>query len=232
MNRTLAAGAIALLLAGCVAPGNSAGQDRQSPPAGRQAEAPQESGKESAAGSGAKAAGKAEQKPPKTAKEAAKVEQKKLSAAESAYAAALDEPGVYPVAVVESGREACDRLAYLGKADPDILPGALASGEIPNAAEAIAHLCPEFGPQLKAGTGGFGDGQVAVADKAVPGKSIMAGAYRAVSPDKACSWQVVDKRGTVLAEGSIEDGDPAKLKVPGKAASVSTSNCYAWIPAE
>jgi hypothetical protein len=244
LKKMLPAGAAALLLAGCMAPGSTGTQPQQptadSPPAAAAKEAPPKesksatkSGEKSTDQTGTKAndkKSKAEQEAPKTPKEALMAEEKNLTAAETEFVTAMNEPETYAGAVLEAGREVCDRLEYLSKVDPGILPAVLASGDIPNAEEAAAHLCPEFTPQLMEGNGGFGDGKVSVSDKAVAGKSMKPGVYTAVSPAGSCNWRVVDKNGKLLAEGGIEYGDAAEVKVTAEAALVTSANCYAWIP--
>jgi hypothetical protein len=52
--------------------------------------------------------------------------------------------GVDPAAILQLGTEACDRIGYLERHDPDGLVAALREGEIPDAEAAIEHLCPEY----------------------------------------------------------------------------------------
>ena len=242
LKKMLPAGAVALLLAGCMTPGSAGTQQLPmvTPPAVAAKDAPDKETKsaeksdEKSTGQGStKPSGeksKAEQDAPTSPKEALKAEEKNLTAAETEFVTVMNEPETYMGAVLEAGREVCDRLEYLSKVAPDILPAVLASGDIPNAEEAAAHLCPEFTPQLKEGTGGFGDGMMSVSDKAVAGKKVKPGLYTAVSPADSCTWRVVDKNGKLLAEGGIEYGDAAEVKVTAAAASVTSANCYAWIP--
>ncbi|MDT0306224.1 hypothetical protein RM780_04510 [Streptomyces sp. DSM 44917] len=59
--------------------------------------------------------------------------------------------GTDPGAILELGNEACDRVGYLQRHDPDGVAEAVADGEVPGAAEAIPHLCPEFADLLGEG---------------------------------------------------------------------------------
>ncbi|MFB4194293.1 hypothetical protein [Streptomyces carpaticus] len=77
-----------------------------------------------------------------------------LTADQRGFVAALSDtpevpPGTDPAAVLELGTEACDRLGYLGRhATEEETVAALRDGEIPQAAAAITHLCPEYGDLL------------------------------------------------------------------------------------
>lgn len=74
-----------------------------------------------------------------------------LTADQRGFVAALSDTsevpaGTDPAAVLELGTEACDRLGYLGRhATEEETVAALRDGEIPQAAAAITHLCPEYG---------------------------------------------------------------------------------------
>jgi hypothetical protein len=52
--------------------------------------------------------------------------------------------GADPAAILQLGTEACDRIGYLERHDPDGVVAALREGEIPDAGDAIEHLCPEY----------------------------------------------------------------------------------------
>ncbi|WP_326599360.1 hypothetical protein [Streptomyces sp. NBC_01803] len=56
--------------------------------------------------------------------------------------------GADPAAILELGQEACDRLGYLERHDPEGVADALNEGEIPDAEAAIEHLCPEYAELL------------------------------------------------------------------------------------
>ncbi|MFI1965367.1 hypothetical protein ACH429_14855 [Streptomyces pathocidini] len=65
--------------------------------------------------------------------------------------------GTDPVAVLETGQEACERIARTARHDRAAVIGALRAGEIPGAEDAVRHLCPEHEPLLEAaGKGGTG----------------------------------------------------------------------------
>ncbi|WP_129839563.1 hypothetical protein [Streptomyces sp. RFCAC02] len=57
--------------------------------------------------------------------------------------------GTDPDAILGLGTEACDRLGYLQRHDPDGVAAAVREGEIPGAEEAVAHLCPEYAELLE-----------------------------------------------------------------------------------
>jgi hypothetical protein len=58
--------------------------------------------------------------------------------------------GTDPVAILEAGQEACDRIARTAGHDRKAAINAIRSGEITGARDAIALLCPEHTPLLKA----------------------------------------------------------------------------------
>ncbi|MGP4110648.1 hypothetical protein ACTWP5_06995 [Streptomyces sp. 4N509B] len=72
---------------------------------------------------------------------------------EVAYLTDRVPEGVDPGAILQLGQEACDRLGYLDRHDPDALVAALRDGEIPNAEPAVEHLCPEYADALAEATG-------------------------------------------------------------------------------
>jgi hypothetical protein len=61
--------------------------------------------------------------------------------------------GADPGAILELGTEACDRLGYLDRHDPEAAVTALRAGDIPGAEEAIAHLCPQYADLLSEAQG-------------------------------------------------------------------------------
>jgi hypothetical protein len=58
--------------------------------------------------------------------------------------------GTDPVAILEAGQEACDRIARTAKHDRKAAVNAIRSGEITGARDAITHLCPQHKPLLEA----------------------------------------------------------------------------------
>ncbi|WP_059008801.1 hypothetical protein [Streptomyces specialis] len=56
--------------------------------------------------------------------------------------------GADPAAILGLGQEACDRLGYLERHDPEGVADALNEGEIPDAEAAVEHLCPEYADLL------------------------------------------------------------------------------------
>ena len=56
--------------------------------------------------------------------------------------------GADPAAILEMGDEACYRIGYLERHDRAGAVRALREGEIPDAAAAVEHLCPEYAELL------------------------------------------------------------------------------------
>ncbi|MFG2299125.1 hypothetical protein [Streptomyces sp. NPDC048603] len=130
-----------------------------------------------------------------------------------------------PAAVLQTGQEACQRIARTAKRDKDAAVAAVVSGEIAGAKDAITHLCPEQKPVLAAAEKGFGDGTR---------KSPAAGTYRAASPTPSCAWQAKSAAGAVLASGpepGAKPGAPVTAKIPAGTSEFVSAGCYAWLPA-
>ncbi|WP_448320640.1 hypothetical protein [Streptomyces sp. CO7] len=131
-----------------------------------------------------------------------------------------------PAAVLDLGKEACQRIDRTARHDKDAVIGALVAGEIPDAEPAVTHLCPEHEPLIEAAKGGYPDGQH---------KRPAAGEYRTVSAGPACAWTVTGSGGKVLASGpgtggARKDGTYT-MTVPSGAAGLVSSGCYAWVRA-
>jgi hypothetical protein len=131
-----------------------------------------------------------------------------------------------PAAVLDLGKEACQRIGRTARHDKDAVVGALVAGEIPDAEAAVTHLCPEHEPLLEAAKGGYPDGQH---------EKPAAGKYRTVSAGPACAWTVTGAGGKVLASGpgtggARKDGTYT-MTVPSGAARLVSSGCYAWVRA-
>lgn len=58
--------------------------------------------------------------------------------------------GIDPAAILEAGQDTCDRIARTAKHDRDAAVGAIRSGEITGAKDAITQLCPQYKPLLEA----------------------------------------------------------------------------------
>ncbi|AQT74499.1 hypothetical protein [Streptomyces sp. fd1-xmd] len=130
-----------------------------------------------------------------------------------------------PAAVLQSGQEACQRVARTAKRDKDAATGAIITGEIPGAKDAITHLCPDQKPILAAAEKGFPEG---------PRTSPAAGSYRALTQAVNCTWEAKGKDGSVLASGPEtppKAGDRITAAIPAGTAEFNSSGCYAWIPA-
>ncbi|MFD8581123.1 hypothetical protein ACFV1H_37995 [Streptomyces virginiae] len=130
-----------------------------------------------------------------------------------------------PAAVLQTGQEACQRVARTAKRDKDAATGAVITGEIAGAKDAITHLCPDQKPILAAAEKGFPEG---------PRQSPAAGNYRALTQATNCTWEAKGKDGAVLASGPESPpkaGDKITATIPAGTAEFNSSGCYAWIPA-
>ncbi|MFF8260619.1 hypothetical protein [Streptomyces virginiae] len=130
-----------------------------------------------------------------------------------------------PAAVLQTGQEACQRVARTAKRDKDAATGAVITGEIAGAKDAITHLCPDQKPILAAAEKGFPEG---------PRQSPAAGNYRALTQATNCTWEAKGKDGSVLASGPEappKAGDKITAAIPAGTAEFNSSGCYAWIPA-
>ncbi|MEU6312135.1 hypothetical protein [Streptomyces sp. NPDC047014] len=130
-----------------------------------------------------------------------------------------------PAAVLQTGQEACQRVARTAKRDKDAATGAVITGEIAGAKDAIPLLCPDQKPVLAAAEKGFPEG---------PRTSPAAGNYRALTQATTCTWEAKGKDGSVLASGPEtppKAGDKITATVPAGTAEFNSSGCYAWIPA-
>ncbi|MFC9813108.1 hypothetical protein ACFVJM_13685 [Streptomyces virginiae] len=130
-----------------------------------------------------------------------------------------------PAAVLQTGQEACQRIARTAKRDKDAATGAVITGEIAGAKDAITHLCPDQKPILAAAEKGFPEG---------PRQSPAAGNYRALTQATNCTWEAKGKDGAVLASGPEtppKAGDRITAAIPAGTAEFNSSGCYAWIPA-
>ncbi|MGW0747873.1 hypothetical protein [Streptomyces sp. NPDC002587] len=130
-----------------------------------------------------------------------------------------------PAAVLQSGQEACQRVERTAKRDKDAATGAVITGEIPGAKDAITLLCPEQKPILAAAEKGFPEG---------PRQSPAAGTYRALTQATTCTWEAKAKDGSILASGPEtppKAGDKITATIPSGTAEFNSSGCYAWLPA-
>ncbi|MFJ6936593.1 hypothetical protein [Streptomyces sp. NPDC101132] len=130
-----------------------------------------------------------------------------------------------PAAVLQTGQEACQRVARTAKHDKDAAVASIVAGEIPAAEEAIPYLCPEQKPVLAAAERGFGDGTR---------KRPEPGTYRAPAPTASCTWQARSSSGKSLAAGpelGTKPGEKITAKIPAGTAEFVSTGCYAWIPA-
>ncbi|MFG2989827.1 hypothetical protein ACGFZK_11145 [Streptomyces sp. NPDC048257] len=130
-----------------------------------------------------------------------------------------------PAAVLQTGQEACQRVARTAKRDKDAATGAVITGEIAGAKDAITILCPDQKPILAAAEKGFPEG---------PRTSPAAGNYRALTQATNCTWEAKGKDGAVLASGPEtppKAGDKITAAIPAGTAEFNSSGCYAWIPA-
>ncbi|MEU3060781.1 hypothetical protein AB0P12_06280 [Streptomyces subrutilus] len=130
-----------------------------------------------------------------------------------------------PAAVLQTGQEACQRIERTAKRDKDAATGAVITGEIAGARDAVDLLCPEQKPITAAAAKGFAEG---------PRTSPAAGSYRALTQAAGCTWEAKGKDGGILASGPEtppKAGDKIVATIPAGAAAFNSSGCYAWIPA-
>ncbi|MFI5977213.1 hypothetical protein [Streptomyces sp. NPDC051452] len=128
-----------------------------------------------------------------------------------------------PAAVLQVGQEACQRIERTAAHDRNAAVGALITGDVPSAADAIDQLCPKEKPLLKAAAAGFADGTR---------KNPKAGAYRALTSAAGCTWKALGVGDKVLASGP-GTGDTRRVtaKIPAGTRTFVSSGCYAWLPA-
>lgn len=138
--------------------------------------------------------------------------------------------GTDPAAVVEAGEEACYRLRYAKDVDPDAAVSALIVGQVPNAADAIPHLCPELAPELALAEKGFADGTFEVGAQRLAGETIVPGPYRAPQASTSCSWTATGPDGELLAESPPNSDDVTAATVGEDATGFTSRGCFAWIP--
>ncbi|MFE9848659.1 hypothetical protein ACFYPN_07575 [Streptomyces sp. NPDC005576] len=131
--------------------------------------------------------------------------------------------GMDPAAVLQTGQETCDKLDFLVKADRRIAVGSIVTGEVPDAAPAVAHLCTGHQDLVDEAALGYADG-------AHTGRELRAGVYRSVSPTAACTWQTEGAAGKVLDQGSSATGRPVRITLPPAARTFTSTGCYAWLP--
>ncbi|MFI1224601.1 MULTISPECIES: hypothetical protein [unclassified Streptomyces] len=131
--------------------------------------------------------------------------------------------GMDPAAVLQTGQETCDRLRYLVKADRDTAVGAIATDEIPDAAAAVAGLCPLHQDLVDEAAYAYPDG-------VHTGKRLRPGVYRSASPTADCSWLIAGAGGKELSSGSSDTGTSRKITIPKSARTFTSTGCYAWLP--
>ncbi|WGP13312.1 hypothetical protein [Streptomyces sp. SH5] len=131
--------------------------------------------------------------------------------------------GMDPAAVLQTGQETCDKLRYLVKSDRDTAVGAIVTGEIPDAKDAVAGLCPQHQDLVDVAAYGYPDGKHS-------GKKLRPGVYRSASPTPDCSWQIEGAGGKELASGASGTGKSRKITIPDSAVAFTSTGCYAWLP--
>jgi hypothetical protein len=228
----LVTAAAALLLCGCGSGGSGGDGDRAAdrPPSAVSAPAGDPAATSTASPGDAPAATEA----PGSAADAPKVPDAQLTPPgggsftrqQKTYLSGRVPRGTDPAAVLEGGQEICDRLTRTAKIDKDAAASAIVTGDISmsGAAAAVGALCPGQQPVISAARHGFGDGTFTVAAKAVPGRSVAPGTYRAPNPSPSCTWRVTGANGATLTSGG-----GARLTVPAAARGITSSGCYAWL---
>ncbi|MFE6701079.1 hypothetical protein [Streptomyces sp. NPDC057718] len=131
--------------------------------------------------------------------------------------------GMDPAAVLQTGQETCDKLRYLVKADRDTAVGAIVTGEIPDAKDAVAGLCTQHQALVDEAAYGYPDGKHS-------GKKLRPGVYRSASPTTDCSWQIEGAGGKELASGASDTGKSRKITILDSAVTFTSTGCYAWLP--
>ncbi|MFD5408492.1 hypothetical protein ACFV4Q_08425 [Streptomyces nojiriensis] len=148
-----------------------------------------------------------------------------FTAEEKKYLSGRVPDKVDPASVLQGGQDACQRVQRTAKHDKDAATGAVITGEIPGAKDAITLLCPDQKPILAAAEKGFPEG---------PRTSPAAGNYRALTQATNCTWEAKGKDGAALASGPEtppKAGDKITATIPAGTAEFNSSGCYAWIPA-
>ncbi|MFB6560318.1 MULTISPECIES: hypothetical protein [unclassified Streptomyces] len=148
-----------------------------------------------------------------------------FTAEEKKYLSGRVPDKVDPASVLQGGQDACQRVQRTAKRDKDAATGAVITGEIPGAKDAITLLCPDQKPILAAAEKGFPEG---------PRTSPAAGNYRALTQATNCTWEAKGKDGAALASGPEtppKAGDKITATIPAGTAEFNSSGCYAWIPA-
>ncbi|MFJ4849746.1 hypothetical protein [Streptomyces sp. NPDC088733] len=136
---------------------------------------------------------------------------------EKTYLTGRVPKGTDPAAVLQLGQETCDRIASVAAIDKDAAIGGIITGQIGGAKGAVTHLCPQQESILAAAETGFADGSYTVGAKAVAGRVITPGTYRALTPTKDCTWTVGTKSGTAH-----------KVTVTAAARTFGSRGCFAW----
>ncbi|NEE15132.1 hypothetical protein G3M58_52820, partial [Streptomyces sp. SID7499] len=95
--------------------------------------------------------------------------------------------------------------------------------EIPDAADAVAGLCPQHQELVDEAAYAYPDG-------VHTGKGLRPGAYRSASPTAACSWRITGAGGRELSSGSSDTGVSRKITIPTSARTFTSTGCYAWLP--
>ncbi|MDX2918039.1 MULTISPECIES: hypothetical protein [Streptomyces] len=131
--------------------------------------------------------------------------------------------GMDPAAVLQTGQETCDKLRYLVKADRDTAVGAIVTGEVPDAKDAVAGLCTQHQDLVDEAAYGYPDGKHT-------GKKLRPGVYRSASPTTDCAWQIEGAGGKELASGTSDTGKSRKITLPDSARTFTSTGCYAWLP--
>ncbi|MEV8449216.1 hypothetical protein [Streptomyces parvus] len=131
--------------------------------------------------------------------------------------------GMDPAAVLQTGQETCDKLRYLVKGDRDTAVGAIVTGEVPDAKDAVAGLCTQHQDLVDEAAYGYPDGKHT-------GKKLRPGVYRSASPTPDCSWQIEGAGGKELASGASDTGKSRKITIPRSAVTFTSTGCYAWLP--
>ncbi|WP_299538498.1 hypothetical protein [uncultured Streptomyces sp.] len=131
--------------------------------------------------------------------------------------------GMDPAAVLQTGQETCDKLRYLAKVDRRTAVASIVTGEVPDAAPAVAHLCPDRQDLVDEAAKGYADGTHT-------GKALRPGRYRSAAPTTACTWEIRGAGGKALGGGTSHSGEPVRITLAPAARTFTSTGCYAWLP--
>ncbi len=130
--------------------------------------------------------------------------------------------GMDPAAVLQTGQETCDKLRYLVKGDRDTAVGAIVTGEVPDAKDAVAGLCTQHQDLVDEAAYGYPDGKHT-------GKKLRPGVYRSASPPGTAPGRSQGRAARTWPPAPPTPGS-RKITIPESAVTFTSTGCYAWLP--